>query len=225
MYKVLPTPPPAPVAPPKPKGPPRTLTVTGSGDILIHPALWGQAKDDANSGGPNFAPMLAPVRSRLSEADYSICHVEAQFSDPTQPETVYPRYFVHPNLAKGIASAGFNECSMASNWTFDKGLDGIRRTNSALDRVGVRHSGSAATKASSNRIVINSVKGIRIAHISYTAPGESPYIPGADWAINRQSPEEIAADAKAARAAGAEIVIVSLAMGDMGSTETNSGQE
>ncbi len=39
----------------------RTLTVTGSGDILIHPSLASQAAA-TGGGSPNFAPMMRDLR-------------------------------------------------------------------------------------------------------------------------------------------------------------------
>lgn len=205
-------------------GPARTVTMTGSGDILIHPSLWQQAQADGVPGNPNFAPMLAGVKKRVSAADYSICHDETQFNDPNGPVTSFPHYYVHPNLAKGIAATGFDECSVASNWTFDKGIAGIRRTNAALSKAGVKHAGSAGTADQAARFVVRDVNGVKFAHMSYTDPSDSPGIQGSDWAINRQSPAQIAADAKGARAAGAEIVVVSLAMGTMGDGDTSAAQ-
>lgn len=204
--------------------PPRTVTMTGSGDILIHPSLWQQAQSDGAPGIPNFVPMLAGVKERVSAADYSICHDETQFNDAAGPITTFPHYYVHPNLAKGIAATGFNECSIASNWTFDKGLDGIRRTNAALSKAGVNHAGSAGSPAQAGRFVVRDVNSVKFAHMSYTDPDDSPGIRGSEWAINRQAPAQIAADAKAARAAGAQIVVVSLAMGTMGDANTGAAQ-
>jgi len=169
--------------------------------------------------------MLAGAKWRIKKADYSICHDETQFSDPNLPETSFPHYYVHPNLAKGIAATGFDECSTASNWTFDKGMSGIERTNAALRKAGVNHSGAYTSKESErNRIVVRTVNGVKLTHISYTDVSDSPTLPGQPWAVNRQSPRQIAADARAARAAGAQLVVISLAMGPMGAEDTTAAQ-
>jgi len=198
------------------------LTITGSGDILIHPSLANQADSNGGAATPDFAPMLADLKPLISKADYSICHNETPFSPPGfhQP---FPHYYVHPTLAEGVKATGFDECSIASNWTVDKGLDGIRRTIKALNDVGVNHAGAGAN-AAAERIVVRDVNGIKFAHLSYTDPGDSPGIAGSPWAVNRQTPSEIAADARLARERGAEIVVVSLSMGEMGSVERSSSQ-
>lgn len=204
-----------------PKG--RTLTVTGSGDILIHPSLAAQAESVGTPEQPNFGPMLAGIRGRIASADYSICHVETPFSQPGV-KTEYPHYYVHPNLAKAIKATGFDECSTASNWTYDKGMAGIERTIDSLKAVGVRQAGSLRS-AKDQRIKINTVKGIKVAHLSYTDPSDSPTVAGSEWAVNRQSPSEIAQDARTARQRGAQIVIVSYAAGAMESTQVSASQQ
>ncbi len=203
--------------------PARTLTLTGSGDVLIHPSLDQRAQADGG-GQRNFAPMLSDIRGRINKADYSICHQETPFSDPNVM-TSYPRYYINPLLAKGIAATGFDDCSIASNWTFDKGLAGIGRTTSAMYASGVNTAGGAAKAADAKLYEIHDAKGIKVAHISFTDPSDSPAVPGAPWAVNRGNPAAIAAAAKDARAAGAEIVIVSLAMGEMGPTSTGPSQD
>jgi poly-gamma-glutamate capsule biosynthesis protein CapA/YwtB (metallophosphatase superfamily) len=204
-------------------GPARTLTITGSGDILIHPSLADQADSNGGASNPNFAPMLADLKSRISAADYSICHAETPFSPPGYRQP-FPHYYVHPNLAKGAKATGFDDCSIASNWTFDKGLSGVRRTISALDDAGLNYAGANPNK-NAERITVREVSGVKVAHLSYTDPGDSPAVPGAEWAVNRQDPEQIAADASQARNQGAEVVIVSLAMGEMGAVDLSASQK
>jgi poly-gamma-glutamate synthesis protein (capsule biosynthesis protein) len=203
--------------------PARTLTITGSGDILIHPSLAGQADSNGGAPSPDFAPMLSDVEPLISRADYSICHAETPFSPPGYRQP-FPHYYVHPNLAKGVKATGFDDCSIASNWTFDKGIEGVRRTIRSLNKAGVNQAG-AGSNANAQRVVVRDVKGVKVAHLSYTDPDDSPGVAGSPWAVNRQTPAEIAADAKAARAQGAEIVVVSLAMGTMGAGGLSGSQK
>lgn len=201
----------------------RTLVVSGSGDILIHPSLWGHAQADGGASGPSFVQELSGAQPLVKPADYAVCHVEQGFNNPAGPVTEYPNYYTHPALATGIAKAGFDTCSTASNWTFLKGLEGIGRTNAALDQAGVSAAGSRA-KRSQSLLAVDEVNGISVAHISSTDPADSPAVPGAPWAINRAPAEGIIDQANDARADGAEVVIVSLAMGQMGSSTPTSAQ-
>ena len=209
---------------PVPDRPARRITISGSGDILIHPSLSARAAAEGDADGPSFVQELAGVSRRIHDADYAICHVEQTFNDPNSPGTEYPNYYTHPNMAKAIAATGFDACSTASNWTFLKGLDGIGRTNAALRRAGVLPAGSVAKRNEADQIDIEEVKGVKVAHLSFTDPADSPAVQGAPWAVNRATPDEIVAAAQAARDAGAEVVVVSLAMGQMGPTTTNATQ-
>ncbi len=166
---------------------------------------------------------LAGAAAVLKPADYAVCHVEQGFNNPAGPVTEYPNYYTHPALAQAIAKTGFDSCSTASNWTFLKGVEGIGRTNDALADAGVTAAGARA-KPRQELTVTEEVNGITVAHISATDPGDSPAVQGAPWAINRATADEIVEQAREARAAGAEVVIVSLAMGEMGSTTPNEAQ-
>lgn len=199
--------------------PRRSVTISGSGDILIHPSLWGHAQAD----GLTFEPALDGARASVRRADYAICHVEQGFNDAAGPITEYPNYYTHPVLAQGIAATGFDACSTASNWTWLKGLDGIARTNRALQKAGVSVAGSRA-KPDQDISTVEQVNGVSVAHLSYTDPSESSGIPGADYAINRGTPAQIVEAARQARVDGADLVVVSLAMGPMGSSSTTAEQ-
>ena len=204
-------------------GPWRTLTVSGSGDILIHPSLWGHAQADGGASGPSFVQELTGVGPIVKPADYSVCHVEQGFNNTAGPVTEYPNYYTHPALATAIAKTGFDTCSTASNWTFLKGLEGIDRTNTSLNRAGVSAAGSRA-KRSQELLAVDEVNGITVAHISSTDPADSPAVPDAPWAINRATADEIIDQATGARSDGAQVVIVSLAMGQMGSSAPTDAQ-
>lgn len=211
----------------------RTLTISGSGDILIHNTLWWQARDDGRAGGPgrsggrggpDFAPLLSGVRDLVDPADLAVCHIETQFSDTSAPETKFPHLYVHPLLAVGVKDTGFDDCSMASNWSFDKGFDGIKRTNAALEASKLHHSGTYVSQAASTTPQVYEVNGVKVAHLSYTDPVDSPEIPDKDWAIGSADPTAIAEDATAARDNGAEVVVVSLQSGNMGSNTLDDHQ-
>ena len=209
-------------AAPLPPAQQRKLTILGSGDLMIHPSVAAAAESAGSSAEPDFFPLLADVKARVSAADFAVCHVETPFSQPGV-RTEFPHYYVHPNLATAIAEVGFDECSTASNWTADKGIDGARRTAKALAAAGVGQSGINLS-AQQSRVRIQTVDGVKVAHLSYTDPADSPTLADAPWMINEQRPAQIVEDARTAKAQGAEVVVVSLAMGSMGSDEASGAQ-
>lgn len=206
----------------KPRG--KRLTIAGSGDILIHNSLSEQAKNDGSPDKYNFAPMLSGAKPRVAAADFAICHLETPFSDPTVV-TDFPHLYVRPELARAAKATGFDECSTVSNWSLDKGPDGIKRTLDALDAAGVGHAGTArsAEEAATPRIV--NVKGVPVAHLAYAWDfnGERPPADRA-WEANLIDPDKVIADAKRARQLGARIVVATLHMGDPDSHEVSAYQ-
>lgn len=206
----------------KPKG--KRLSISGSGDILIHNSLSDQAKNDGSPEKYNFAPMLAGAKARVAAADFAVCHLETPFSDPAVV-TEFPHLYVRAELASGVAATGFDQCSTASNWSLDKGFDGIARTLDALDRAGVGHAGTARTPVESAAPKIMTVKGVPVAHLAYAWDFNGTR-PAAErsWEANLIDPERVVADAKRARQSGARIVVVSLHMGDPDSHEVSDYQ-
>ncbi len=192
--------------------PPREGTMAFSGDILIHSPVW-QAAD--TGAGYDFAPMLAPVATQLSAADAAICHLEVTLARPEDPLSSYPRFRAPRELAANLASAGFDGCSVASNHALDFGEQGVVATLTALDEAGLAHAGTARTPEEDAMPARYDVGGITVAQLSY-AYGFNGYLEPADkpWLVDQIDPAVILADAQAARAGGAEVVVVSMHWGN-----------
>lgn len=212
-----------------PRSAPRTkLTVVAIGDLLVHPPLTDQAAADARAkghGGHDFTQVLAAVRPRASAADLAICHMETPLADPAGPFTGYPIFSVPPELADAAAWAGFDTCSTASNHSLDTGPEGIARTLDNLDRVGLRHTGTARTADEARRPNILDVAGVKVAQLSYTFSLNGIPLPAdRPWAANVIDPNAILAEARRARDQGAEIVILSVQWGTEYQNEPDEGQ-
>jgi poly-gamma-glutamate capsule biosynthesis protein CapA/YwtB (metallophosphatase superfamily) len=196
--------------------PPRRFTIAATGDILIHSAVWERAAAYAEgSARPfDFRPMFAKVAPFLRAADLAVCHVETPVSADGTGLSSFPVFNVPHEIVDAIEWAGYDTCSTSSNHSLDQGVDGIHATLDALDRVGLEHAGTARTKAESRRPTILDVNGVRVAHLSYSY-GFNGFQPPADqpWVANLIDPEAIVAEARKARARGAEFVMVSLHWG------------
>ena len=193
---------------------PRTITIVGGGDILLHPPLWQQARADAGGNGFDFVPILAGAREVISSADLAICHVETPLAPASGPFAGYPRFSVPPQIASALAEVGFDSCSTASNHTIDQGTEGVVRTLDALDAAGIRHAGSYRTMAEHDTVTLLDVQGVAVVHLSYTYGFNGLRRPtGKEWISNQIDVPTILAEAKQARAEGAEIVVVSLHFG------------
>ncbi len=219
---------PAPQRSPEAKAGPQTLTVVAAGDLLVHPDLSEQAAADARQAGRtghDFTQVLAAVRPRVSAADLAICHMETPLAPPQGPFTGWPYFSVPPQLADAAAWAGFDTCSTASNHSLDTGVEGIARTLDNLDRVGVRHTGTARNQVEAQLPNVLQVNGVKVGHLSYTVSFNGIALPqGRPWAANMLDEQAILAEARRARTVGAEINILSLHWGTEYQSEPNAEQ-
>ncbi|MFD9465383.1 CapA family protein [Streptomyces sp. NPDC060027] len=191
----------------------RGFTLVASGDVLPHTSIIERANSDAGGNGYDFRPMLAGVEPIVSGADLAICHMETVYGADGD-YTGYPTFKSPPQVADGLAATGYDACSTASNHTLDDGADGVRRTLDTLDRAGVRHAGSARTAQEASGAGLMRAGGARVAHLAYTYDTNGIPLPqGQPWAVALIDPDRIVADARAARKAGADVVVVSLHWG------------
>ncbi|MEU9223738.1 CapA family protein [Streptomyces massasporeus] len=198
---------------PAPVAGPRGFTLVASGDVLPHSTIIDRARFDAGGTGYDFRPMLAGIRSVVSRADIALCHMETVYG-ADGVYTGYPTFKSPPEVARALAVTGYDGCSTASNHTLDDGADGIRRTLDALDRVGVRHAGSARTEEEARTATVLGPGPAEVAHLAYTYDTNGlPFPEGQPWAVNLIDEARIVEDARAARRAGADVVVVSLHWG------------
>jgi poly-gamma-glutamate synthesis protein (capsule biosynthesis protein) len=205
-----------------------SFSVVAGGDVLIHPELTAQAKKDAKAEGKtglDFGPLMAGLKPAISQADLAICHFETVTAEADGPYLGYRKFAVPPQVISTLKDIGYDTCSTASNHTLDHGYAGVKRTLDALDKAGIKHAGSYRSAAEARTFDILTVRGVKVAQLSYaygfndtTVPKDKP------WMANQIDEKKIAADAKAARAAGAEVVIASLHWGQEQHNEPSRSQ-
>lgn len=192
----------------------RPFTVVATGDIIPYPSIIRQARLDAGGDGHDFTRILAGAKPVVAPADIALCHMETPYGDEDGPFTGYPLFRSPPHLARALRATGYDSCSTASNHSLDDGFDGVRRTLDALDEAGVRHAGTARSAAEAARPAELRAGGARVAHLAYTYGTNGIPLPeGRPWAVRLLEPERVIADARAARRAGADVVLVSVHWG------------
>jgi len=187
------------------------LTIAASGDLLIHSPVWQRATANAGGHGYDFAPMFRLIRPYIRGADLALCHVETPLTP--RPPQGYPVFNTPPALARAIRTTGWDACDTASNHSLDLGQYGIDQTGIALHRAGVAHTGSARSARAARRIVLLHAKGVRVAFLAYTAVSNGQVQPR-PWSVNTASAPRILRDARRARRAGADVVIVNIHWGE-----------
>lgn len=216
--------------PPKPPAPAPSAADTGvftlvaSGDVLPHDSIIERARFDAGGTGYDFRPMLAGAEPVVSRADLALCHMETVYG-ANGDYSGYPLFKSPPQVAEALAATGYDGCSTASNHSVDDGADGIRRTLDALDRAGLRHAGTARTEAESRTTTVLRAGRADVAHLAYTLHTNGHPVPEEQpWAVDMIDEEQILTDSRAAREAGADIVVVSLHWGTEWQDEPDEDQ-
>jgi len=194
------------------------VTVLGSGDVLVHPPVWAQAAADARAEGKtgfDFAPIFAGVAPVTRAADIAICELETPLAPPGGPFAGYPAFSAPPQVLTALRGAGYDSCTTASNHTLDQGDAGLTRTLDELDAAGVKHTGSARSAAEAARpLVITTTNGAKVAQLAYSFGFNGLSTPsGKAWQANLIDVPAILAAARRAKAAGADIVVLSMHWG------------
>jgi poly-gamma-glutamate synthesis protein (capsule biosynthesis protein) len=186
------------------------LTVAASGDFLIHQPVWSRALAYGGGRRYEFRPMFRVIRPLIARADLALCHMETPISYG-QPRG-YPSFRTPAGLGAAIHATGWDACSTASNHTLDGGQRGVNSTLRVLDRFRVRHAGSYRSRAGARRLTIMRAKGVKVAFLAYTALTNGQRLPH-PWTLNMARAGRITRDARRARRAGADAVIVNLHWG------------
>ncbi|MEV8532858.1 CapA family protein [Streptomyces sp. NPDC051211] len=195
----------------------RSFTVAAAGDVLIHPELTTQAEQDAKAAGKkgmDFGAIMAGVKPVISKADLAICHMEPVLGKPEGPFQTFPDFLAPPQITTTLKDIGYDTCSTASNHALDHGEGGVGSTLAALDKAGLKHTGSARNQQEGTKPLILDVKGVKVAQLSFAGGFNGRQVPAdKPWLVNKTSLDAISAAEKAARAAGAEVVILSIHWG------------
>ncbi|MEV7320135.1 CapA family protein [Streptomyces sp. NPDC093970] len=195
------------------------FTLVASGDVMPQKSALDHANLDANGNGYDFRPMLSGVEPVVAHADLALCHLAAvtEAGDAGGGEPDPNAVTAPPQLPEGLAAIGYDSCSTASDRALDGGADGIQRTLTDLDRTGLRHTGTARTQAEAATVTLLDAGRTRVAHLSYTFDVNGNALPsGQPWAVNLLDENRVLADARAARQAGADVVVLSVHWGTDG---------
>lgn len=201
-----------------------SLSIEFSGDDIPQEEIISSAKKLAGGNGYNFDPLFADIKPFTSAADLSICQMEGALSPTNTNLTKGLRHNGPKEFAAAIKKIGYDGCSTANNHTFDAGLQGLKDTRDVMAAAGLKAAGPGPDANTPGMPAFYDVKGVKIAHLSYSytldnfaqgndvsVPPSAPWMKSSMWKV--KGADGIIADAKAARAKGAELVLVSIHWG------------
>lgn len=192
---------------------PQTIQLTTVGDIMMHePQITSGYDPKTKTYAYDY--MFKEVAPYLKAADLTIGNLELTLSGKDKKYTGYPRFNAPDELADALKDVGFDVLTTANNHSLDRDFEGLKRTIDVLEQRGLQCTGTYQTKESSETILIQEVKGSKIAFLAYTYGTNGIKVSkGKEYSINYINKEKIAADIKKARDLKAELVCVSIHFG------------
>lgn len=197
------------------------------GGVAYHVKQLGLGVDWPFAGGTasitghtccSFAGLPLPVAKRtgnegavkqlLGLADLSI----ANFENPAPNRfTYHPAGFnfsADPALIAGLSNAGIDWVSLANNHIGNAGTQGILDTLANLDSFGIAHGGAEANLDAAREATLLDAGGITVGMLGYDTIKPAYAATDSKPGSNEMSAARVREDVAAARAAGAQLVIV-----------------
>lgn len=193
-----------------------TFTVAATGDFLTHLGVSRAARQ--SDGTYSLAKLLDPIKPWIHGADLALCHQEIVFGKRGQTAG-YPSFLMPAEMATDMVQLGYDGCSTASNHTWDHGVQGANRTLDTLEAAGLGAVGSRRVATETPWQMYELTKNgrtVKIAHLSMAYginQGDLAVLRQNPWRVELANPETVVGYAREARAAGAEVVIVSVHTG------------
>jgi poly-gamma-glutamate synthesis protein (capsule biosynthesis protein) len=185
------------------------VTLAFTGDTLIHMTVSAAA---ARSGLPyDFGPMFDGVRHLIGRADLAICHLEVPLDPKSAGLSGFPLFNAPREVAEGLAYAGYDGCSTASNHSYDQGVSGVVGTLDVLEQAGLRTAGMARTFDEGWGAAMFELDGLTVGVVSGTywlnglrMPSDQP------WLVQLLDPAQMTVAAARAKAQGADLVVAAM---------------
>ena len=147
-------------------------------------------------------------RDLIQGADLAIANFENPAPDRVRWHTKGTVFSADPALIDGLAAAGIDYVSLANNHIRDAGGLGILQTIANIRQHGIEVSGAGKDLAAARKPAMLEAGGMTVAVLAYDAIAASYHATGDKIGSAPLSASIVRADVKAARAAGADLIIV-----------------
>lgn len=143
--------------------------VLSTGDVLVHEMILNNSKDGS---GYSFDKHFRAIKDEVSAADFAIANLEVTLGDTSKPYKCYPTFRSPDSIAKAIKNTGFDGVVTANNHCYDTAFEGLKRTVSVVDDLGLKHTGTRNDLSQKKYIVVD-VNGIKIGIVNYAEETKS----------------------------------------------------
>jgi poly-gamma-glutamate synthesis protein (capsule biosynthesis protein) len=171
-----------------------------AGDVMLDD---GPGRTVQAGGDP-----LAAFTAVLTEADFTIGNLECPIATGGKAlDNKVITFRAHPRVLN-VLKGRFDAMAVSNNHAGDYGKGAFVETLKALEQTGIRPFGGGRNLATAHAPLWIEKKGLRIAVLGYNEYKPRSFEAGPDWpGLAWSEDSQVVADIRAARAAGADIVI------------------
>lgn len=207
---------------------PRTenIKLVSVGDIMMHDIQISGGYDE-QSQSYAYDYMFEKVKDYVSDGDLTIGNLELTMAGAENGGyTGYPCFNSPESLGSALKNIGIDVLTTANNHSLDRRYEGVVSTINVLDKLGIKHTGTYKSAEESEEILIQKVKGAKIAFLAYTY-GTNGIRPeeGKEYCVNYIDKDKIKKQIQKARVEGADIICVSPHYGQEYIRRPNEDQE
>ncbi len=202
-----------------------SITMSVIGDIMCHDSQYKDAYvEDTDSY--DFTYVFSDIQKYIQVADIAVGNLETTFAGKERGYSNYPTFNTPEQLAYNLKTLGLDVLSTANNHSLDKGYSGLESTLNFLDDAGIAHTGTYASEEDQNKILIQNVKGISIAFLSFTYGTNGIPVPsGRDYCVNLIDEDLITRQIELAKEQNPDIICVFMHWGVEYQTKQNKTQD
>ena len=142
--------------------PERSVTVGGSGDLLLHLRVIAAAAG-------SWERVLGPLAGLAVPTEVSFANLETPLSMDRPPSSGEPPVLgAPPEVAAALARAGLDVLSLANNHSYDQYATGMAQTVEAVRAAGIGTVGAGSDRAAALAPFLVERDGVRVAFVALT---------------------------------------------------------
>jgi len=214
---ITPTPSPSPTPSPTPEPEPKSARIRALGEIAMQDNLLKAATTDGTSF--DFSGMFSYISDIMGDADYTIADVEGVMGGTAKISGSGESIITPPALIANLKDCGVDMLTLANDHALDGGFDELKAEIQNCVSAEMDYVGAAASSEEKKQPVIKDINGIKVAFLAYTdsltVKERKVEKDALKYGINLVTKSNAPNDVKAARQAGADIVVCFMSWGKM----------
>ena len=201
-----------------------TINMALTGDIMCQNTIYKDAYN-SETDSYNFSYLFEDIKYNIQTADISIGNLETTLSGAARGYSSSTKFNTPENLAINLKKLGFDVLTTANNHCYDFDYSGLESTIDYLNEADIAHTGTFRSEEEQNKILIQNIKGINIAILSFTYGTNGITVPSdKSYSVNLINKDLIQKQLSNAKSQNPDLICVSMHWGKEYQTTPNDEQ-